>query len=100
MHDAPTDVLTEAYREDEYFADLLRVTGGQTDGSAGAPGDSRVAARQCVDEELRRALPAVARRDAALGPHQRVFSGRRQGADEHLLRRGGARGIECYTTRR
>jgi len=30
MHDAPTDVLTDAYREDEYFADLLRVTGGQT----------------------------------------------------------------------
>jgi tricarballylate dehydrogenase len=30
MHDAPTDVLTEAYTEDEYFADLLRVTGGQT----------------------------------------------------------------------
>ena len=30
MHDAPTDVLTEEYREDEYFADLLRVTGGET----------------------------------------------------------------------
>ncbi len=30
MHDAPTDVLTDAYLEDEYFADLLRVTGGQT----------------------------------------------------------------------
>ncbi len=30
MHDAPTDVLTEAYLEDEYFSDLLRVTGGQT----------------------------------------------------------------------
>jgi tricarballylate dehydrogenase len=30
MHNAPTDVLTEAYPEDEYFADLLRVTGGQT----------------------------------------------------------------------
>ena len=30
MHDAPTDVLTEVYREDEYFADLLRVTGGET----------------------------------------------------------------------
>jgi tricarballylate dehydrogenase len=30
MHDAPTDVLTDAYPEDEYFADLLRVTGGQT----------------------------------------------------------------------
>ncbi len=30
MHEAPTDVLTDAYREDEYFADVLRVTGGQT----------------------------------------------------------------------
>ena len=30
MHDAPTDVLTDAYTEDEYFADVLRVTGGQT----------------------------------------------------------------------
>jgi tricarballylate dehydrogenase len=31
MHDVPTDVLTGAYPEEEYFADLLRVTGGQTD---------------------------------------------------------------------
>ena len=31
MHDAPTDVLTDAYTEDEYLDDLLRVTGGQTD---------------------------------------------------------------------
>src|ERR1700676_177563 len=31
MHDAPTDVLTGAYSEEEYFADLLRVTGGDTD---------------------------------------------------------------------
>src|SRR6266550_93333 len=30
QHDAPTDVLTESYPEEEYFADLLRVTGGQT----------------------------------------------------------------------
>jgi tricarballylate dehydrogenase len=30
MHEAPTDVLTEAYPEDEYLADLLRVTGGHT----------------------------------------------------------------------
>ena len=30
MHDAPTDVLTGAYLEDEYFADLVRVTGGET----------------------------------------------------------------------
>ncbi len=31
MHDAPQDVLTEAYPEDEYWADLLKVTGGLTD---------------------------------------------------------------------
>ncbi len=30
MHEAPTDILTESYPEDEYYADLLRVTGGQT----------------------------------------------------------------------
>jgi tricarballylate dehydrogenase len=30
MHDAPTDVLTDSYTEEEYFADLLRVTGGKT----------------------------------------------------------------------
>ncbi len=33
MHDAPTDVLTGAYTEEEYFADVLRVTEGQTDES-------------------------------------------------------------------
>ena len=31
MHTAPTSVLTEAYLEDEYWDDLLRVTGGETD---------------------------------------------------------------------
>ena len=31
MHDAPTAVLTDVYSEDEYFADLLRVTRGRTD---------------------------------------------------------------------
>ncbi len=30
MHDAPTDVMTGAYPEEEYFADLMRVTGGET----------------------------------------------------------------------
>ena len=30
MHDAPTDILTETYPEDEYFEDLLRVS-GETD---------------------------------------------------------------------
>ena len=31
MHDGPNDVLTDAYNEDEYWDDLLRVTGGNTD---------------------------------------------------------------------
>ncbi|MEQ1946507.1 MAG: FAD-dependent tricarballylate dehydrogenase TcuA [Bryobacteraceae bacterium] len=30
MHEAPTDVLTGAYTEDEFFADILRVTEGNT----------------------------------------------------------------------
>jgi len=31
MHDAPQDVLTEAYPEEEYWQDLKKVTGGITD---------------------------------------------------------------------
>jgi len=31
MHDAPQDVLVEAYPEDEFWQDLLKVTGGLTD---------------------------------------------------------------------
>jgi tricarballylate dehydrogenase len=30
MHDAPQDVLTEVYAEEEFWQDLLKVTGGQT----------------------------------------------------------------------
>ena len=30
MHDGPQDVLTEAYPEEEFWQDLLKVTGGQT----------------------------------------------------------------------
>jgi len=31
MHDAPADVLTDAYPEEEYWEDLRKVTGGETD---------------------------------------------------------------------
>jgi tricarballylate dehydrogenase len=31
MHEGPTSVLTDSYLEDEYWDDLLRVTGGKTD---------------------------------------------------------------------
>ena len=30
MHDAPQDVLTDAYPEEEFWQDLLKVTGGKT----------------------------------------------------------------------
>ena len=31
MHEAPTDLLVDAYSEEEFVADLVRVTGGRTD---------------------------------------------------------------------
>lgn len=31
MHDAPQDVLVDAYPEEEFWQDLLKVTGGRTD---------------------------------------------------------------------
>ena len=31
MHDAPQDVLTDAYPEEEFWQDMFKVTGGQTD---------------------------------------------------------------------
>ena len=36
MHLGPTSVLTESYTEDEYWDDLLRVTGGETTSSSPA----------------------------------------------------------------
>src|SRR5438105_13568367 len=30
MHESPTDLLVDAYGEDEFVADLMRVTGGKT----------------------------------------------------------------------
>ena len=30
MHDAPTDVLTQTYSEDEFFDDVFKVTKGKT----------------------------------------------------------------------
>ena len=31
MHDAPEDVMSEAYPEEEYWQDVMKVTGGITD---------------------------------------------------------------------
>jgi tricarballylate dehydrogenase len=43
MHEAPTSVLTDAYLEDEYWDDLRRVTGGETDEAL-----ARMTIRECA----------------------------------------------------
>ena len=50
MHDAPQDVLVDAYPEEEYWQDLLKVTGGATD----------EALRSKVDELAESAVRSVA----------------------------------------
>ncbi len=37
MHDAPQDVLVDSYPEEEYWQDLLRVTGGNTNEALARP---------------------------------------------------------------
>ena len=60
MHDAPQDVLVDAYPEEEFWQDLLKVTGGAHRRDAGAPGDPRLVDLPRLDAQPRRALPAVA----------------------------------------
>ncbi len=57
MHDAPQDVLIEAYPEEEYWQDLLKVTGGPHRRTPGAPGDPRLVELPRLDAQPRRALP-------------------------------------------
>ncbi len=71
----------------EYFTDLLRVTGGETERRTRPYGDPRISHLHALDAQPRRAFPAVAQRNAAPGPHQPLLSGRREGAPEQLLRR-------------
>ncbi len=85
MHEKPTDVLTDAYLEDEYWDDLLRVTGGNTDeqlarmtirASAGVFGWMRQSGVRFQPSLDRHAEPVA---------HQRLLPRRRQGAGERLL---------------
>ncbi len=100
MHDAPADVLTDAYPEEEYWQDLLKVTGGRDQRAARADDDPARGDVPQLDGRARRALSTVARRHAARLAHERVLPGRRQGADQRLLPRGGgARRARCATTR-
>ena len=101
MHDAPQDVLVEAYPEEEFWQDLLKVTGGITDEAL-----ARLVIRASshlprLDAQPRRALPAVAVGRAAPGAHQRLLHGRRQGAGQRLLPQRRARwACRSATTRR
>ena len=87
MHDAPTDVLTDAYSGGRVRRRSRARDRRADQRSAGAPGRAR--RRPDCPGWMRRfgvAPPAVAARHAAPRPHQRVLSRRRQGADEQLLR--------------
>ena len=94
----PTAVLTEAYTEDEFSTDLLRVSGEHRRG-AGPARDQRVGRAARSGWPARRAVPVVAAGHAAPGAHERLLPRRRQGADEQLLRRRRRRwGSRCATT--
>src|SRR3954469_17779677 len=93
MHDSPTPLLTGAYTEDEYVADLVRVTGGRTNealaplvrrGSAPPPGRARIRRRPRLDAAVRDQAAASPEGHAASRSHQCPLSRRRQGADEQL----------------
>jgi tricarballylate dehydrogenase len=97
MHDAPQDVLTEAYPEEEFWQDLLKVTAGRTDEALARQVIRESSTLPRLDAPARRALPAVAVGHAAPEPHQRVLHGRRQGAGQCLLpQRAGAGGAVRY----
>ncbi len=92
MHQGPLSVLTDAYGEDEYFDDLLRVTKGKTDEAL-----ARMTIRSSEDclpwmeAHGVRFQPSLSG-TLSLSPHQCLLSGRRQGAGECLLQhRGGFR---------
>ena len=62
MHDAPQDVLVDAYPEEEYWQDLLKVTGGLTDERSRAsrsahppPAATGCAATACISSRRSRA---------------------------------------------
>ena len=97
-HDAPTDVLTDAYREANTTticcaspaAKPTRRWRGWSSANRRLPTGCRTG----------RALPALARRHAPPGTHQRLLPGRRQSAAELLLRPAEQLGIRCSTTPR
>ena len=59
-HDAATEILTGPYTEEEFWDDLLRVTGGQTDEELRQVHDHGVQGHPELDRRTGRALAALA----------------------------------------
>ena len=92
-HDSATEILTGPYSEEEFWEDLLRVTGGHTDEQL-----ARFMIRESkeildLDRRAGRALAAVARRHAQPRAHELVLPRRRpRDAERALSHRRAARG--------
>ena len=84
-HDAATEILTGPYTEEEFWDDLLRLTGGQTDEELAQFMIRRVQGHPELDRRAGRALAALARRHAEPRPHQFVLPRRRPGDAERAL---------------
>ena len=90
LHPAPTDVQIENYLEDEYWDDLLRVTGGRTDEALAR---MTIRASQHAPGFLRDCgvvFPAVPVGHAVAVAHQRLLPWRRQGVAERDVPHRGA----------
>jgi len=85
MHDAPQDVLVDAYPEEEFWQDLLKVTGGLTDEALARLVIRASATCRPWMRRARRALSALAVGRLAHCARQCLFHGRRQGAGQCLL---------------
>ena len=76
-HDAATGILTGPYTEEEFWDDLLRITGGQTDEELAKFMIRRVQGNLGLDRRTGRALAAFVGRHAESWPHQFVLPRRR-----------------------
>ena len=88
-HDAATEILTGPYTEEEFWDDLLRLTGGQTDEELAKFMIARVQGHPELDRRTGRALAALARRHAEPRPHQFVLPRRRPGDAERAVSHRG-----------
>ena len=95
MHHGPLGPLVDAYSEDDYLSDLLKVTDGKTDEHL-----ARLAIRtseECLPwmEEQGGSLSTVFVRNTLACADKRVFYGRRQVFGECVLQDSSGSGRRC-----